>query len=108
MSRALVAFEALGQPTRLTAFRALVRAGPGGMSAGEVALACGAVQNTMSAHLSVLLAAGLVRNWREGRTVRYFTDVEGLRNLLGFLLRDCCGGRPEDCAPLIETLTCTC
>ncbi len=54
----------------------------------------------------MLLHAGLVRNLREGRSIRYFADTEGLRGLLGYLLRDCCGGRPEICDPLIEDIAC--
>lgn len=107
-NRALSAFDALGQPTRLMAFRALVKAGSAGLSAGEVAGRTGAIQNTMSAHLSVLLASGLVRNERQGRTIRYFADMDGLRLLLEFLLEDCCGGQPDLCRPVIETVTCAC
>jgi DNA-binding transcriptional ArsR family regulator len=105
---ALAAFAALSQPTRLDVFRLLVTVGEAGMSAGEIATALDVRQNTLSANLSVLLNAGLVRNLREGRSIRYFADTEGLRGLLGYLLRDCCGGRPEICDPLIEDIACSC
>ncbi len=105
---ALAAFAALSQPTRLDVFRLLVPVGDAGMSAGEIATALDVRQNTLSANLSVLLNAGLVRNRREGRSIRYFADTEGLRGLLGYLLRDCCGGRPEICDPLIEDIACSC
>ncbi len=105
---ALAAFSALSQPTRLDVFRLLVQVGEAGMSAGEIATALDVRQNTLSANLSVLLHAGLVRNLREGRSIRYFADTEGLRGLLGYLLRDCCGGRPEICDPLIEDIACSC
>lgn len=108
MNQALSAFAALSQDTRLQVFRALIRAGAEGMAAGELSAALDVRQNTMSANLSVLLNAGLVRNRREGRSIRYFADVEGLRGLLSFLLEDCCGGRADQCAPLIDTLTCDC
>lgn len=107
-SAALDAFAALGQPTRLGAFRLLIKAGEGGMTAGEIATALGARQNTMSANLSVLTRAGLIRNRREGRSIRYFADMDGLRGLLAFLLEDCCGGQPELCRPVIDELACTC
>ena len=107
-TNALLAFGALAQPTRLDVFRLLVRAGGEGMLAGEIAAALGVVQNTMSTNLSILLAAGLLRNAREGRAVRYFADFDGMRALLAYLMEDCCGGRPELCAPVIETLTCGC
>lgn len=105
---ALAAFAALSQPTRLDVFRLLVEVGEAGLSAGEIATALDVRQNTLSANLSVLLNAGLVRNLREGRSIRYFADTEGLRGLLGYLLRDCCGGRPEICDPLIEDIACSC
>ena len=107
-SDALSAFSALSQPTRLDAFRLLIEAGDGGLVAGVIAERLDVRQNTLSANLSVLLNAGLVTNQREGRTIRYFADTQGLRGLLGFLLRDCCGGRPELCDPLIEDIACTC
>ena len=105
---ALAAFAALSQPTRLDVFRLLVEVGEAGLSAGEIATALDVRQNTLSANLSVLLNAGLVRNLREGRSIRYFADTKGLRGLLGYLLRDCCGGRPEICDPLIEDIACSC
>jgi len=102
------ALSALAQDTRLETFRLLVRAGPEGMLAGEIGTALGVRQNTMSTNLAILLGAGLVRNQREGRAVRYFADMEGMRAMLTFLLHDCCGGRPETCAPLLDELACAC
>jgi DNA-binding transcriptional ArsR family regulator len=104
----LAAFAALSQSTRLDAFRRLVQAGDSGMLAGEISDALDVRQNTMSANLAVLLNAGLVRNEREGRAIRYFADLDGLRGLLGFLLEDCCQGRPDLCRPLIEDIACGC
>ncbi len=62
----------------------------------------------MSANLSVLARSGLVRNQRQGRSIRYFADMDGMRGLLGFLMEDCCGGRPERCQPVIDELACAC
>ncbi|MGE0232259.1 MAG: ArsR/SmtB family transcription factor [Flavobacteriaceae bacterium] len=107
-SSALSAFNALAQPTRLDVFRLLVKAGGKGMLAGEIAGALGVRQNTMSSNLAVLLRGGLVRNDREGRAIRYYADMEGVRGLLGFLTEDCCGGRPELCQPLIDEIACAC
>ncbi len=103
---ALDGFAALAQETRLDVFRLLVRAGPEGMSAGEIGAALGVRQNTMSANLAVLLRAGLVRNAREGRSIRYFADMAGIRALIGFLMEDCCGGRPEMCRTLLDEIDC--
>lgn len=105
-SSALAAFAALSQPTRLQVFRLLVRAGPEGLAAGEVGERLGVRQNTMSANLAVLLGAGLVRNQRQGRSVCYYADMEGLRGLLAFLMEDCCGGRQELCRPVIDAVAC--
>ena len=74
------------------------------MIAGEIGEQLGVRQNTMSANLSVLLQAGLVRNQREGRAIRYFADMQALGGLLGFLMEDCCGGKPERCQPIINEL----
>jgi ArsR family transcriptional regulator len=106
--RALAALSALGQETRLEVFRLLVRAGEAGVPAGEIAERLGAVQNTMSAHLKILDQAGLVRAERDGRTVRYVADMTGFRDLLAYLMEDCCDGSPELCRPVIEAVTCKC
>lgn len=103
-SQALSAFSALSQVTRLDVFRLLINAGPQGMLAGEIGEHLNVRQNTMSANLAVLLNAGLVRRERQGRTIRYFADVDALRGLLAFMMEDCCGGRPELCQPVIEKI----
>jgi ArsR family transcriptional regulator len=105
---ALSALSALGQETRLEVFRLLVRSGPEGVPAGEIATRLGAVQNTMSAHLKILDQAGLVRAERNGRTIRYLADMTGFRDLLAFLMEDCCNGAPELCRPVIDAVTCDC
>ncbi len=104
MNAALTAFATLGHPTRLAAFRALIKAGEAGMSAGEIGQALKVRQNTMSVNLSGLVQSGLVRNAREGRSIRYFIDPQGISGLLAFLLQDCCGGRPDLCQPLIAEI----
>ena len=76
--------------------------------AGEIGQHLGVRQNTMSTHLAVLHQAGVVRNRREGRSIRYFADMEGFRGLMGFLLEDCCGGRPELCEPVLDEISCLC
>ena len=106
--QALAALAALGQETRLDVFRLLVRAGTAGVPAGEIAAQLGAVQNTMSAHLKILDHAGLVRAERDGRIVRYVADMTGFRDLLAYLMEDCCNGAPELCRPVIQAVTCNC
>jgi len=103
---ALDAFAALGQSTRLDVFRLLIKAGEAGMSAGEVGDTLGVRQNTMSANLSILARSGLIRSERQGRNIRYFADMDGVRGLLAFLMEDCCAGRPELCQPVIDLIAC--
>lgn len=106
---ALDALSALAQESRLDAFRLLVRHEPNGLQAGEVARLLAVPQNTMSAHLAVLARAGLASAERHGRAVVYRADLDRLRALIGYLVKDCCGGRPELCAPLIAELSaCAC
>ncbi|WP_322988484.1 metalloregulator ArsR/SmtB family transcription factor [Hoeflea sp.] len=105
--RALDAFAALGQETRLAVFRLLVSAGPEGLASGEIGERLGVRQNTMSTNLGILLKAGLVRRVRDGRTVRYHADHDGISGLLGFLLEDCCGGNPALCQPIIRQISCS-
>jgi ArsR family transcriptional regulator, arsenate/arsenite/antimonite-responsive transcriptional repressor len=106
--KATEAFAAISQPTRLAVLRLLVKAGTDGMPAGDIGLALAVKANTMSANLAVLHRAGLVRSVREGRVIRYFADMEGIGSLVGFLLEDCCGGRPELCRPVVKEISCAC
>lgn len=94
---ALAALAALGQPTRLEIFRLLMRCGSNGLLAGAIADTIGCPHNTLSSHLSILARAGLIRGTREGRTIVYRADVEGMRALLLFLVENCCDGHPELC-----------
>jgi DNA-binding transcriptional ArsR family regulator len=80
----------------------LVEAGPDGVPAGEIAKAIGVPASTMSTHLGILTRAGLISSRRESRTIYYAIDVGGVRGLFDFLAADCCGGRPELCAPLAK------
>jgi len=97
LAHALAALAALGQPTRLEIFRLLSRAEPQGVPAGEIAEAVGTPHNTLSSHISILARAGLVRGTRNGRSIVYRADIEGMRRLVGFLVNDCCDGHPELC-----------
>ncbi len=105
---AIAALGALAQGTRLDTFRLLVRHEPSGLAAGEIARQLGAPQNTMSAHLGVLARAGLVRSERQSRSIIYRADLDGLRALTLFLVKDCCAGKAELCAPLIAELAPCC
>jgi DNA-binding transcriptional ArsR family regulator len=101
---AIDVFEALSNDTRLAAFRLLVRAGPDGLPAGEIAEQLGVVQNTMSSHLHKLGRAGLVVGRRRSRHIIYRVDFAVVRDLILFLMEDCCGGNAVVCGPIAQSL----
>jgi DNA-binding transcriptional ArsR family regulator len=104
----IVALSALAQPTRLETFRLLVSREPEGVPAGEVARLMAVPQNTMSAHLAVLSRARLVIGERHSRSIIYRADLARFREVALYLLKDCCSGRPDICAPIIADLTPCC
>jgi ArsR family transcriptional regulator, arsenate/arsenite/antimonite-responsive transcriptional repressor len=89
-------------------FRLLVSREPDGVPAGELARLMAVPQNTMSAHLAILARAGLVIGQRQSRSIMYRADLSRFREVTLFLLKDCCGGRPDICAPLVADLTPCC
>ncbi len=108
MSTAVTALSALAQDNRLKVFRLLIRAGTGGMAAGDIARALDVPHNTLSSQLAILSRAQLVEARKEGRSVIYKVDLQGTRALLFFLVEDCCQGEPTVCAPLIEATLAGC
>ena len=99
-SSVVAALSALAHEGRLEIFRLLVRTGADGLAAGEIARATGVLPNTLSNNLNILNQAGLVTSRRDGRSIIYRAAYDRMRDLLGFLMEDCCAGRPEICAPL--------
>ncbi|MFV0246174.1 MAG: ArsR/SmtB family transcription factor [Qingshengfaniella sp.] len=97
-----------GHDIRLDVFRLLIQAGPKGMAAGEIAATLGVRANTLSNNLTILSAADLVRAAREGRSIRYFAQMDTMRDLLAFLMQDCCGGQPDLCQPVLDQIACSC
>jgi ArsR family transcriptional regulator, arsenate/arsenite/antimonite-responsive transcriptional repressor len=91
---AIPALAALAQETRLSIFRALVRAGPEGLPAGAVAEAVGAAASTLSFHLKELTNAGLVKGRQEGRFIFYSADYAAMSELVAYLTENCCHGMP--------------
>ncbi|PWR18369.1 transcriptional regulator [Zavarzinia compransoris] len=106
--RAIEALSALAQATRMHVFRMLVARHPEGMLAGDIATALAVPHNTMSAHLAILTRAGLAKVQRQGRTMLYRADIDGFRGLIDFMTRECCGGRPDICAPLFGETVADC
>ena len=103
---ALAALAALAHPTRLDAFRLLVRREPDGLSTGQLVDASDLTQSTFSTHLAVLVKAGLVVPEKRGRQMIQRANIDALRALMLFLAKDCCEGRTELCEPLLAELTC--
>ena len=100
--------SALAHSGRLDVFRLLVKAGPEGLAAGDIARATGSLANTLSTNLGILATAGLVASKRDGRSIIYTAGYGQMRDLLAFLMEDCCGGNPEICAPLVEVASRAC
>jgi ArsR family transcriptional regulator, arsenate/arsenite/antimonite-responsive transcriptional repressor len=97
---ALGALAALAQENRLDVFRLLVEAGPQGMPAGGIAAALKLAPNALTFHLDRLREARLVTVRRDGRSMIYAALFETMNVLLGYLIDNCCQGRPEACLPL--------
>jgi DNA-binding transcriptional ArsR family regulator len=105
---AIDVFAALAQPTRLEAFRLIIRHEPGGLPAGEIARLLEVPQNTMSTHLAILARAGLISAERQSRSIIYRSEIDRIREIASFLVNDCCGGRPELCEPLVAEFSPCC
>lgn len=99
---AVTRLSALAQESRLEVFRLLVRAGPEGLAAGDIARALGVPPNTLSAQLNILSNAGLIASRRDGRSIIYAVAFAAMGDLLVYLTEDCCQGRAEVCGPLAE------
>lgn len=107
-TNALESLTALSHPTRLDAFRLLVRHEPEGLSTGQLVEASGLSQSTFSSHLAILVAANLVVPEKRGRQMIQRANIGALRELMLFLAKDCCEGRAELCEPLVAELSHCC
>ncbi|GAA0774292.1 transcriptional regulator [Roseibium denhamense] len=94
---AVTALGALAQTDRLAAFRLLMAAGEGGLPSGEIAQKLDIQPTRMSFHLASLERAGLFKTRRAGRQIIYAVDYGQMRQLLTFLMEDCCGNNPAVC-----------
>lgn len=90
IQEAIIMFDALSQETRLRAFRLLVQAGPTGLAAGVLSEALGTPHNTLSFHLNHLSNAGIISSRKEGRSVIYSANFDITRDLIAFMVKDCC------------------
>ena len=95
----------LGHPNRLAVFRLLMRRYPDRVPATELAHALDLKQNTLSSYVSSLMQTGLISQERVGTSLRYAVDIVATQATIGFLLHDCCRGRPEICLPFAHDAT---
>ncbi len=89
---AAACLEKLGHPTRLEVFRLLVRAGPEGLSVGDVQAHLDIPASTLSHHLSKLQAVGLLEQRREGRVLYCRPNFARMQAVVDFLTAECCSG----------------
>lgn len=92
--QAISALAGLAHPQRLRAFRALVVAGPPGLTPSVLADQLGIARNALSFHLKELAHAGLVSVEQQGRNLIYRADFAQMNGLLGYLTEHCCEGAP--------------
>lgn len=90
IQKAIIAFDALSQETRLRVFRLLVERGTEGLPAGAIGEQLGIPNNTLSFHLSHMSNAGLVLSRREGRSIIYSANFEFFTGLIRYMVEDCC------------------
>ena len=103
---AVVALSALAQGMRLRIFRALVGAGPQGLTPGALSATLDVPGSTLSFHLKELMHAGLVLQQRDGRHLIYRPELAHMNALLGYLVAHCCGGEPCEAMPETHCTDC--
>lgn len=105
---AIQSLAALAQTARLRAFRALVVAGPTGLTPGQLAERLDVASTTLSFHLKEMLHAGLITQTRDGRHLIYRAHFGHMNALLGYLTEHCCAGEPCDTDPRSAPLCTDC
>lgn len=99
-SSAVIRLASLAQDSRLAVFRLLVRQGPEGMAAGEIAAKLKIPPATLSFHLKELSHAGLLKSRQDGRFIYYAPDFKAMQALVAYLTDNCCvesACEPDDC-----------
>ena len=89
-----LALAALGHEARLTVFRLLVKAGPTGLTVGEIGQHTDLAASTLAHHLKTLVEAGLVVQEKRGREVLNRPDFKRIERTIVFLTEECCAGLP--------------
>jgi ArsR family transcriptional regulator len=99
-SNATHIFESLSSGIRLDIYRLLVKAGPDGLVAGDIASVLALPANNTSFHLKTLTQAGLLSATQEGRFQRYRANMGVMTELIDYLTAECCTGNPDQCADI--------
>jgi len=100
-------FESLSSGVRLDVFRLLVKIGPEGMVAGEIASTLDVPPTNLSFHLKALTQAHLISVEQEGRYQRYRANIPLMLDLIAYLTEECCSGQPELCADMRTASKCS-
>ncbi|MBL4750572.1 MAG: winged helix-turn-helix transcriptional regulator [Amylibacter sp.] len=103
-TRAIEAFAALAQDTRMSIYRLLVRQEPNSLRVGEISERLTIVPSTLSGHLAILKRAGLLKSTRHQREIHYSANIGAMNDLIGFMLQDCCNGQLENCGEILTLL----
>lgn len=98
--RAIEAFAALAQDSRMSIYRLLVKEEPKGLPVGEISQRLDIVPSTLSGHLAILKRSGLVKSTRHQREIHYAANLDSMGDLVRFMLEDCCEGRVENCGDI--------
>lgn len=99
-------FESLASGIRLDVYRLLIKQGPEGLVAGEIATALDIPPTNLSFHLKALNQAGMVTVTQEGRYQRYRANIPLMLDLIAYLTEECCEGHPEQCADMRPGVCC--
>ena len=103
-AKAIEAFAALAQDTRMSIYRLLVNQDSNSLRVGEISEKLGIVPSTLSGHLAILKRAGLLQATRRQREIHYVADIAAMNALIGFLLQDCCNGQVDNCSEILTLL----
>jgi DNA-binding transcriptional ArsR family regulator len=95
--KTIAALKALAHPHRLELFRLLVQAGPAGVTVGTLQSDTRHAGATLTNHLNTLRRAGLIRDRREGRSIRCRADYARMNGVIAYLTENCCAG--ANCIP---------
>ncbi|MDO8449700.1 MAG: helix-turn-helix domain-containing protein [Rhodoferax sp.] len=103
---AITVFESLSSGVRLDIYRLLVKTGPQGMVAGEIATELAVPPTNLSFHLKALTQAQLLSVVQEGRFQRYRANLALMQELIAYLTAECCAGQPQQCPEICQPVNC--